>query len=875
MRISEFSHHLKKTSLWDDVSQTEAEIELLTSDILNKATAIIRASLGKNQPENIWEALGLYLRNQLMQHKAVNIADFGAFGFDQNDKPLFVQDPVFLHMTRLRLASRKRDNRAQYSLSQSEDVVNVEFNELAADYLQNYNVDLVKSVVSSVLAWVVAWAKDGQDMRLSFLPVGEWICNGDSVDFRFSESFCKELELNQAEEQRTRNYEDWDHNQIEEEDQGGDQSSASLLSSHTNASTKKLKSNRSKESVSLSAANDAAARKGSLASHSRSKLHAPTFSSIAKQLPPHSQRRYCMEGIIKGPSSNSKRKTSSTKKSFTCSSRATTPSEQQAFSQAEIEAVTNDIVASVKSGRPATASMVRVFHEMDPTCSGFVHIDEMVKHYDVSFIPQVRDGKLSRLEALTAFLQEWACINTADTNIITFDMFAEYYHNVSACVDNDDDFARLMDQAWHLSDGNQEQENQPPPNECWKNAPHSTSSDRAMLPCSSQTGDQSCAPDDTTEMFKEDITPSEAWSYLRTLLLFPYQYHDGAHTLPTLDNMCRRLGANRVLGDGNETMNAKAFAHELMLLDKRLSHKAAYELSRCVAAQCGKGIDDNDTIVLLALYRMLMTPQSESSTTKQEWEYNCVESYATRAIERIRARVRRPSTNNAENDDALVDLGTLEKWLQASSSNGDSLLLKYELRSGLQKVGIDITYQDLDYLFAYFDVDRQGFINYELLLEALRNHSSVLPKLTKRHNSVAISEKSIAVPIESSERFVEAMTPQPLRRRKQVATREPQPNYRRRNLIHRAIYDQTTRPTTTDVIQNLSILEIERKHRYRAAQLIQTIFRGFRARHIVAQLRRKMAAKKCRFNALAQERQKWLEDRKKVYRTALPTAYGF
>ncbi|OWZ10844.1 hypothetical protein PHMEG_00016229 [Phytophthora megakarya] len=852
MRISEASHHLKRTSLWEDEYQPNVEAALSTPDILKKATITIRASLGGINPQNIWGALGLHLRKQLMQHKAVNITGFGTFGFDENDKLIFVQDPVFLHMARLCSASRKRGNHVQPALSESEDVVNVDVNELAAEYLQNCNVDLVKSVISSVLAWVVAWAKDGQEMRLSFLPIGEWICNGDSVDFRFSESFCKELARKQAAQmaRKSGNGDSWHNSQFEELDRGGDQSRRPL-SARTSATTKTSNSRRSKETLSDDisvSTKSAVTRNGSLASHSRNKLQKPTFSSIAKQMPPRSQRSNRTESVVKGASASSVRKSSTRSSS---SSRAATPNGQQAFNPAEIEAVTNDIIASVKTGRPVTAS---IFHEMDPTCSGFVHIDEMVKHYDVSFLPEVRDGKLTRLEALTAFLQEWAYINTEDTNIITFQMFAEYYHNVSACISNDDDFARLMYQTWHLSEENEEQENQAPLDESMNNRPTSASS--SMPGSMPQAGDQSCPPG----MSKEGISSSEAWAYLRTLLLFPYKQHDGVHTLPTLDNMCRRLGANRVLGDGNETMNVKAFANELMLLDKRLTYKKAYELSRFIASQCGKDIDDNDTIVLQTLYRMLMTTPNEDSL-----DYNYVEHYATRAIERIRARLKIPE-NNSDND-SLVDLRTLEKWLQVSSSNGDSLLLKCELRSALQKVDIDISYQDLDYLFVCFDTERQGFIDYELFLEALRSPSSVLPKLTKRHNvSVAPSEKK---------NFGEPLTPLPLRRRKQVAAREPQPNFRRRNLIQRAIYDQSSRPAATDVIRNLDILERERGRRFRAAQLIQTLFRGFRARHVVTQLRRKLAAKNYRTSALAQERQQWLAERKKNYRTALPTTYGF
>ncbi|KAL4176985.1 hypothetical protein KRP22_001921 [Phytophthora ramorum] len=538
MRFSASSHHLKKTSLWESGNQTEADADLTTPDILNKATATIRASLDVNAPQNIWAALGLHLQTQLLQQNSMSITDFGTFGFNQKNEPIFVQDPVFLHMTRLCLASRKRGNAVQPAFVETERIHDIDFNGLAAEYLQNCSKDLVKSVISSVLAWVVSWAKSGQQMQLSFLPVGEWVCDGDSVDFRFLESFRKEVELK----------------------------------------------------------------------------------------------------------------------------------------------------------------------------SGAVNIDEMIKHYDVGFLPQVRDGMLSRLEALTAFLQEWASIDTANTNSITFETFMEYYHNVSACINNDADFTRLMQQAWHI------QEN------------------------------------------------------------------------------------------------------------------------------------------------------------------------AQGAVERIRARV---AGTRGENTQAgklpPVDLNVLEKWLQLASSNGDSLLLKYELRGGLMKVGIDISYQDLDYLFAYFDVDRQGFISCDTFLDVLRNPTKALPKLANRQENTRINpaQKPEDVHVDSQQSASLYTTTLPhtvVRRKKQAAPQEPQPNFRRRNLIHRAIWGQIMKPAVNETLgirTSLNKLEVERRRRYRAAQLIQTTFRGFRARQMTAQLRRKAAAQSHRFVALEQEQERLIAKKKKANRTILPSAYGF
>jgi Ca2+-binding EF-hand superfamily protein len=546
MRICDASHHLKKTSLWECGNQAEPDAELTTPVILSKATATIRASLGVNaSPPDIWAALGLHLHSRLLQRKAVNITSFGAFGFGQDDELSFVQDPVFLHMTRLCLASRKRGTRVQPALSQSENMTELNLKELAAEHLQNCSKDLVKSVVASVLAWVVSWAKSGQEMRLSFLPVGEWVCDGDSVDFHFSDSFCKEVKLQEmnikeAEAAETPlDSEGTLGNQVEDLALTGEHPTVSVLTGG------KLDSGKEKTAGgrSPSTAKEAATRSGSPVARTRYKLRASTFSSKAKQLPPHDQRRFRDVALNVSSSKSTAIATKCSRKPV--AHQATSRDKNQAEASAILNAVqAGDVcsgtVAAAKDTRPGTAStckskqrattasrlntqqveiinrllkrlstrrgqtfqglnalaavlrssktgvisstelslslrklgvkvssaevkevaeafahgkrgfidtdklldalrgpqlsgmrldvVTKAFRQMDPTGTGVVGVDEMVKRYDVGFLPQVREGKQSRLEALTAFLQEWASVSSANTNAITFKAFEEYYH---------------------------------------------------------------------------------------------------------------------------------------------------------------------------------------------------------------------------------------------------------------------------------------------------------------------------------------------------------------------------------------------------------------------------------------------------------------
>jgi hypothetical protein len=455
--------------------------------------------------------------------------------------------------------------------------------------------------------------------------------------------------------------------------------------------------------------------------------------------------------------------------------------------------------------------------------------------------------------------------------------------NVSACIGNNADFERLIRTAWRIPEDHQGCDSQNPDESADKHAGLASLSgtpSTPVLPQTDQNDDSDHARDGPTvskTLPPDEMSPAEAWTYLRALLLFPQQYQVGVQTWPTLDNMCRRLGANRVLGDNNETMNVKAFAHALAAQDKLLRHQKAFNLSCLVASQCAVTLSGGDTIELRSLYHMLMNVAIDSAPMHAPEDYNSVEVRASQAIERIRARLQGGfSIQKKSKSASLVDLNTLGKWLQASSSNGDSMLVKYELKSGLQKVGIDVSCQDLDYLFAYFDVNRHGYINYESLLEVLRSNEIILPKLSKPQASATLSLEQ--KPTAATAILPKAVVQARARRKKQVAPRAPEPNFRRRNLIHRTVWDQLPRPPTPENAKtggNLDKLEIERRRRFRAAQLIQTKFRGFRARRLAAQLRRKAAATNNQVASLALERGRLIANRKKANRTPMPSAYGF
>lgn len=942
----------KKPATHDARSPAKEESVLTTPAIVDKATATFRASLGGNNPHHIWAALGLHIEQHLKQRKAVRIADFGVFGVDQDGSPTFTQDLVFLHMTRLSSTSRKGFNC-------NDNVVDIDPMAVAAEYLQNCSKDLVRAVIASVLAWVTAWAKDGEAMRVEFLPLGEWKCTGERVEFTFSRSFCEEMAA-ALKAEGLRDAEPSPHSSGNQDEQS---QASRKIQDETWSRTGNTQAN--KENGACNSAEET--RAPSPTATSRYKMRAPTRSSIAKQRAPHQRRSTTTPGD-QATVKHSKARVAPSRRVE--AAKKTAESRRLSFSSAEVDAVTRDIIAvttrpasrglrtsksshkSVIQLSPRQAETIdrlrkriinrrsqlvrglnavaavfssfqdggasstelsialrklgvkislaelkevsaafahrkrglidteklfgalrgppmsperlevvsRVFRCLDPSTSGAICIDELVKFYDVGVLPSVRSGTQTRLDALTSFLNDWRLFTVDDANTITFEAFVAYYQNVSACIEADAEFARFMAQAWRIVDENPSEETQGTQNPAVFQTNSAAPVPTLDLPTASPSSQNRC----TVVAPRREVSPAEAWTYLRQLLL-PQTGLEGVNRLPTLDNMSRRLCANRILGDGNETMNAKAFGHSLAVLDKRLQPTQIHDLSQLVASQCADTLRGGDTISLKLLYRKLMSVRTQEVI--EPVESNSVELFAARTMSRIRAHVFGADSDDGNTgSESHERLKPLEKSLRLSSSNAkESVLAKFELRTGLRKVGIEVTFQELDYLFAYFDVDRDGFIDLNSFLEVLC--SGKMPQRTMPRQASKAEVPDPVVAYYTPPTLPATLSSQGTRQRMQTTSRV-QPNFRRRNLIHRAIWEPSKPAQPAAIAPTTNALDAERRCRYRAAQRIQTIFRGFRSRQLAAHLRRKLAASHRR---VASERR----PAKHLVRTALPTAYGF
>jgi len=103
---------------------------------------------------------------------------------------------------------------------------------------------------------------------------------------------------------------------------------------------------------------------------------------------------------------------------------------------------------------PERIALVKLaFRQLDQRGAGIVTLEDIARVYDVSGNPLVKAGKLSKVDALKAFMSHWHLAHKKHTDDITEEDFLEYYDWVSASIDRDDYFELMIRNAWHIEGG--------------------------------------------------------------------------------------------------------------------------------------------------------------------------------------------------------------------------------------------------------------------------------------------------------------------------------------------------------------------------------------------------------------------------------------
>ena len=92
------------------------------------------------------------------------------------------------------------------------------------------------------------------------------------------------------------------------------------------------------------------------------------------------------------------------------------------------------------------------FNSLDTDGSGVLDPAELMEKYDASQHPDVLAGKKTE----TQVLREWMAmfeVGGEQDGKVTFNEFVNYYHNLSASIDDDQYFELMIRNAWHISGG--------------------------------------------------------------------------------------------------------------------------------------------------------------------------------------------------------------------------------------------------------------------------------------------------------------------------------------------------------------------------------------------------------------------------------------
>ncbi|RHY22299.1 hypothetical protein DYB25_002826 [Aphanomyces astaci] len=94
----------------------------------------------------------------------------------------------------------------------------------------------------------------------------------------------------------------------------------------------------------------------------------------------------------------------------------------------------------------------QAFDLLDESKDGTVTVDEIASRFDTSHHPDILSGRLKPVDVLRQFLAVFE--GQSDTNgVVTWHEFLNYYRDLGAGIENDDEFELIVRNAWHMSGG--------------------------------------------------------------------------------------------------------------------------------------------------------------------------------------------------------------------------------------------------------------------------------------------------------------------------------------------------------------------------------------------------------------------------------------
>jgi Ca2+-binding EF-hand superfamily protein len=90
----------------------------------------------------------------------------------------------------------------------------------------------------------------------------------------------------------------------------------------------------------------------------------------------------------------------------------------------------------------------KAFVMLDKDGSGQITIEDIIGIYDVSMNPEFIEGRKTKEEILSGFLNEFDGARGNNDGIVTQKEFFDYYTDLSMSTPSDEYFVRMMESTW-------------------------------------------------------------------------------------------------------------------------------------------------------------------------------------------------------------------------------------------------------------------------------------------------------------------------------------------------------------------------------------------------------------------------------------------
>jgi Ca2+-binding EF-hand superfamily protein len=94
------------------------------------------------------------------------------------------------------------------------------------------------------------------------------------------------------------------------------------------------------------------------------------------------------------------------------------------------------------------AIVERAFAVLDRDGSGQITISDIIGIYDVSMNPEFIEGRKTKEEILTEFLNNFEGVKGNRDGIVSREEFFDYYTDLSMSTPSDEYFVRMMESVW-------------------------------------------------------------------------------------------------------------------------------------------------------------------------------------------------------------------------------------------------------------------------------------------------------------------------------------------------------------------------------------------------------------------------------------------